>query len=67
MSFETGSTSCAHYRILYFIAGRNIVVVSHGVKKEGSVPAVEIERAIARKKKFEANPADYTYRPEKQL
>src|SRR5580700_6955538 len=26
--------------------GKNIVVVSHGLKKEGEVPAVEIDRAM---------------------
>ncbi len=35
-----------HYRILYFFSGTDIVVVSHGVIKESTVPAVEIERAI---------------------
>ena len=31
-----------NYRILYFFAGKNIVVISHGLKKESEVPAVEI-------------------------
>jgi hypothetical protein len=53
-----------HYRILYFFSG-NTVVVSHGLKKEREVPAVEIDRAIERKKKFEANPAAHTYKQEK--
>ncbi len=45
-----------HYRILYFFSGKNIVVISHGLSKESEVPAVEIKRAIERKKKYEANP-----------
>jgi len=53
------------YRILYFFSGKNIVVVSHGLKKEREVPAVEIDRAIERKKKFEASPAAHTYKPER--
>jgi hypothetical protein len=45
-----------HYRILYFFSGRNIVVISHGLSKESEVPAVEIDRAMERKKRYEANP-----------
>jgi hypothetical protein len=45
-----------HYRILYFFNGRNIVVISYGISKEAEVPAVEIDKAIARRKEYEANP-----------
>ena len=45
-----------HYRILYFFSGRNVVVISHGLSKESAIPAVEINRAIERRKKYEANP-----------
>ncbi len=45
-----------NYRILYFFSGKNVVVISHGISKESEVPAVEIDRAIERKKKYEANP-----------
>jgi hypothetical protein len=51
-----------HFRILYFFSGKNVVVVSHGPKKEGEVPAVEINRAIERKRKFEANPKAHTFK-----
>ncbi len=51
-----------HYRILYFFSGKNVVVLSHGLKKEGEVPAVEINRAIERKMKFEANPKAHTFK-----
>ena len=51
-----------HYRILYFFSGRNVVVVSHAVQKEREVPAVEINRAIERKRKFEASPKAHTFR-----
>jgi len=44
------------YRILYFFSGKNIVVISHGISKTAEVPAIEIERAIERKKRYEANP-----------
>src|SRR5208282_5961932 len=40
-----------HYRILYFFAGRAVVVLSHGITKEREVPNKEIERAIQRKDK----------------
>jgi hypothetical protein len=45
-----------HYRILYFFSGKNVVVISHGVQKESEVPAKEINRAMERKKNFEADP-----------
>jgi len=45
-----------HYRILYFFSGKNIVVISHGLSKKADVPATEIDRAIERKNKYEANP-----------
>ena len=44
-----------HYRVLYFFSGKNIVVISHGLSKESVVPPVEINRAIERKKKYEAD------------
>ncbi len=52
-----------HYRILYFFSGKDVVVLSHGITKEGEVPAVEINRAIERKKRFEADPEAHTYKP----
>jgi hypothetical protein len=36
-------------------------VVSHGLVKERVVPPKEIDRAVERKKRFEANPAKHTY------
>ena len=45
-----------NYRILYFFSGKNVVVISHGISKEAEVPANEIDRAIVRKKKYQANP-----------
>ena len=54
-----------NYRILYFFAGKNIMVVSHGLKKESEVPAAEIGRAMERKAKFERDPVAHTYKPGK--
>src|SRR5437870_3242210 len=41
-----------NYRILYFFSGKDVVVLSHGITKEGAVPGMEIDRAIDRKKRF---------------
>ena len=53
------------YRILYFFSGKGSVVLSHGITKEQAVPNAEINRAIERKRKFEANPKTHTYQPGK--
>jgi hypothetical protein len=50
-----------HHRILYFFHGPIAAAVSHGHVKERTVPPREIDRAIERKKRFEANPELHTY------
>jgi len=50
-----------HYRILYFFHGNAAAVLSHGIVKESAVPPKEIEKAIERKRKFEADPAKHTH------
>lgn len=50
-----------NYRILYFFHGNAAAIVSHGLTKEQTVPAKEINRAIQRKRKFEADPEAHTY------
>lgn len=50
-----------NYRMLYFFHGRTAAVVAHGLVKEATVPAKEIEKAIERKQKFEKNPKAHTY------
>ena len=61
-----------HYRLLYFFTtlkkGKlaeetRIVVVSHGLVKEQVVPNAEIDRAIERKRRFEAHPERHTFNP----
>ncbi len=61
-----------HYRVLYFFpsprrgqgAGETrVVVVSHGLVKEQAVPDAEIDRAIERKRRFEANPERHSFDP----
>jgi hypothetical protein len=54
-----------HYRILYFFSGKDVVVLSQGITKESEVPDVEINRAVERKKRFEADPKTHTYKPGK--
>jgi phage-related protein len=53
-----------NYRVLYFFHGNIAAVVSHGLTKERRVPPGDIEEAIRRKTRFEANAARHTFRPE---
>lgn len=50
-----------HHRMLYFFRGVIAAVVSHGLVKEQVVPPREIDRAVERKKQFEADPSRHTY------
>jgi phage-related protein len=51
-----------NYRLLYFFHGRQVVVVSHGIMKQrAAVPAVEIDRASERRRRFESDPVAHTY------
>ena len=52
------------YRLLYFFYGRQVAILAHGLAKEDKIPDVDIERAIKRKKLFEANPKEHTYESE---
>jgi phage-related protein len=54
-----------NYRMLYFFHRNLAAVLSHGLAKEQAVPAVEIERAITRRREFEKNPARHTYQEKK--
>ena len=49
------------YRILYFFHGRNVAILAHSLTKEDEIPVVDIERALKRKRLFEANPQRHTY------
>src|SRR6266516_3769599 len=44
-----------HYRMLYFFAGKAVVVLSHGLTKERQVPPREIVEAVERKLMVEAD------------
>lgn len=45
-----------NYRMLYFFHGKDIAVLAHGLTKEQEVPAIEIERALQRKRRYEKDP-----------
>jgi phage-related protein len=53
-----------HYRMLYFFAGKAVVVLSHGLTKEREVPPREIDQAVKRKQMVEADFEKFTFRPE---
>lgn len=50
-----------NHRILYFFHGNIAAVVSHGLVKERVVPPKDIDRAIERMRRFEANPRKHTF------
>jgi phage-related protein len=52
------------YRILYFFHERQVAILAHSLTKEDTIPPVEIERALKRKKLFESNPSRHTYENE---
>jgi phage-related protein len=47
------------YRLLYFFHGRNVAVVAHGLTKKKMVPAIEIARAVERRRRYEKNPIQH--------
>ena len=53
-----------HYRMLYFFAGKAVVVVSHGLTKTREVPPREIDQALRRKRLVDADFERFTFRPE---
>ena len=53
-----------NYRILYFFHGRSLAIPGHALTKEGKVPAADIDRAIRRKRAFEASPREHSYSEE---
>jgi phage-related protein len=55
-----------NYRILYFFHGRNLAILGHALTKEDKVPKADIDRAIRRKKAFEADPVKHSYSEEEK-
>ena len=52
------------YRILYFFHECQVAILAHTLTKQDTIPGVEIERAVKRKRLFEANPRKHTYESE---
>jgi hypothetical protein len=50
-----------NYRILYFFQESIAVVLSHGITKEDTVPAHEIDKAFTRKRQYEKSPQAHTF------
>jgi phage-related protein len=55
-----------NYRILYFFHGRNLAILGHALTKEDKVPKADVERAIRRKRAFEADAAGHCYLEEEE-
>jgi len=54
-----------NYRVLYFFHGRGVAILAHGLTKERAVPKADLERALERMRRFEADPESHTYKKEK--
>lgn len=50
-----------NYRLLYFFHGDTDAIVSHGLTKEKSVSAKDIDRAVEHKALFVQNPERHTH------
>lgn len=50
-----------NYRILYFFFGRKMIVLTHGLTKETTIPIKEIEFALGCKRGFERDPINHSY------
>lgn len=50
-----------NYRILYFFHGREAAVLAHGLTKEDRIPNADLQRAIERKRLYQADPAAHRY------
>jgi len=50
------------YRILYAFVGREVVLLTHGFKKNSIVPPAEIEKAIRYRTQYLQDPQQHSYR-----
>ena len=50
-----------NYQMLYFFH-ENIAVVAHGLVKEDRIPPRQIDRALRRKRQYEADPELHTHK-----
>jgi len=51
-----------NYRILYGFAGKDLVLISHGITKEKRVPPAEIDKAVQRLNKYTEDPEKHGVR-----
>lgn len=49
-----------HHRFLYFFHGQNVVILTHGLRKERIVPPQDIVRAKAMRERYIADPTAQT-------
>lgn len=49
-----------HHRFLYFFHGQNVVILTHGLRKERQVPPREIERAKSLRTVYLSDPASHS-------
>jgi len=56
-----------NYRIFYFFHGRGLAILGHALAKEDRVPNADIERALRRKKAFEADPLRHSFSEEENV
>ena len=45
-----------NFRILYFYHGKNVALLVHGLTKKRVIPAIDIERAMERKRRYASDP-----------
>jgi len=50
-----------NYRVIYFFYGQQAAVAANGLTKEARLPAADVDRALRRKRAFEASPEMHTY------
>lgn len=53
-----------NHRLLYFFHGRNVSILAHALTKEGTVPKIDIDRALRRKAAFELDPDAHSHEEE---
>lgn len=54
----------AQYRLLYAFVGQNVVLLSHGCRKERVVPKTEIAQALKNLAAYKSAPLRHTYSEE---
>lgn len=50
-----------NYRVLYFFHDRDVVILTHGLTKEGKVPDSDIDKAIIMRLAYQKNPEAHSY------